>query len=92
MTTRPVLGFGTALVDQHASGVDPREFAAGLLCHTAELRATSDWLDQPLGALPRWRAMLRFAAACGALTMTRQGSFAGLPRGAEVLAFVEKQA
>jgi fructokinase len=42
--------------------------------------------------LPRLHAMLRFAAACGALTVTRQGSFAAMPSGAEVLDFMEKQA
>jgi fructokinase len=36
--------------------------------------------------------MLRFAAACGALTVTRQGSFAAMPHGDEVLAFMEQQA
>ena len=37
-------------------------------------------------------AMLRFASACGALTVTRQGSFSAMPRGDEVLAFMEQQA
>jgi fructokinase len=33
--------------------------------------------------------LLAFAAACGALTVTRQGSFTAMPSAAEVHAFLE---
>ena len=42
--------------------------------------------------LPRLHATLRFAAACGALTVTRQGSFSAMPDEAEVLAFMDSRA
>jgi fructokinase len=35
---------------------------------------------------------LRYAAACGALTVTRQGSFAAMPNEDEVLAFMDDHA
>jgi fructokinase len=34
--------------------------------------------------LPRLHAMLRFSAACGALTVTQHGAFAAMPTLAEV--------
>lgn len=37
-------------------------------------------------------AMLRFAAACGALAVTRAGSFAAMPTRTEVAAFLEQRA
>jgi fructokinase len=67
-------------------------FVGGLLCCLAELEAAPERLDQLVTELPRLHAMLRFAAACGALTVTRQGSFAAMPSGDEVLAFMEQQA
>jgi fructokinase len=42
--------------------------------------------------LPRLHATLRFAAAAGALTVTRQGSFSAMPDAAEVQAFMESRA
>ncbi|MEO9216581.1 MAG: carbohydrate kinase [Rhodanobacter sp.] len=76
-------------VDTTAAG---DAFVGGLLCCLAELAAGPDRIDQLVTELPRLHAMLRFAAACGALTVTRQGSFAAMPRGDEVLAFMELQA
>jgi len=75
-------------VDTTAAG---DAFVGGLLCCLAELEATPERIDQLVTELPRLHAMLRFAAACGALTVTRQGSFAAMPRGDEVLAFMEQQ-
>ncbi|MFC5581964.1 carbohydrate kinase family protein [Rhodanobacter terrae] len=76
-------------VDTTAAG---DAFVGGLLCCLAELDAAPQRIDQLVSELPRLHAMLRFAAACGALTVTRQGSFAAMPRGDEVLAFMEQPA
>ncbi|AGG87850.1 MULTISPECIES: carbohydrate kinase family protein [Rhodanobacter] len=81
--------YAVETVDSTAAG---DAFMGGLLCCLAELEATPDRLDRLVVALPRLHAMLRFAAACGALTVTRQGSFVAMPRGEEVLAFMERQA
>lgn len=81
--------YPVAVVDSTAAG---DAFVGGLLCCLAELEAAPDRLDRLVAALPRLHAMLRFAAACGALTVTRQGSFAAMPRGDEVLAFMGQQA
>ncbi|WP_108470921.1 carbohydrate kinase family protein [Rhodanobacter thiooxydans] len=82
-------GYAVAVVDSTAAG---DAFMGGLLCCLAELESTPNRLDRLVAAMPRLHAMLRFAAACGALTVTRRGSFAAMPRGAEVLAFMEQQA
>lgn len=82
-------GYAVAVVDSTAAG---DAFMGGLLCCLAELGAGAERIDRLVTELPRLHAMLRFAAACGALTVTRQGSFAAMPRGDEVLAFMEQQA
>ena len=82
-------GYAVTVVDSTAAG---DAFVGGLLCCLAELEPTPGRIDQLVTELPRLHAMLRFAAACGALTVTRQGSFAAMPRGDEVLAFMEQQA
>lgn len=82
-------GYGVRVIDSTAAG---DAFVGGLLCCLAELDAAPDRLDQLVGQLPRLHAMLRFAAACGALTVTRKGSFAAMPDGDEVLTFMEAQA
>jgi len=82
-------GYAVDTVDATAAG---DAFMGGLLCCLAELEAVPDRLDRLVAALPRLHAMLRFAAACGALTVTRRGSFAAMPRGDEVLAFMAGQA
>ena len=81
--------YSTEVVDTTAAG---DAFVGGLLCCLAELAAAPDRIERLVTELPRLHAMLRFAAACGALTVTRQGSFAAMPRGDEVLAFMEQQA
>ena len=81
--------YPTEVVDTTAAG---DAFVGGLLCCLAELATGTDRIDHLVTELPRLHAMLRFAAACGALTVTRQGSFAAMPRGDEVLAFMEQQA
>ncbi len=82
-------GYAVDAVDSTAAG---DAFVGGLLCCLAELPANPARIDRLVAELPRLHAMLRFAAACGALTVTRQGSFAAMPRGDEVLAFMEQQA
>jgi fructokinase len=82
-------GYTVDVVDSTAAG---DAFMGGLLCCLAELPTGAERLERLVGELPRLHAMLRFAAACGALTVTRQGSFAAMPHGDEVLAFMEQQA
>lgn len=77
-------GYAVKMVDSTAAG---DAFVGGLLCCLAELDPAADRLDRLVGQLPRLHAMLRFAAACGALTVTRKGSFAAMPSAAEVHAF-----
>lgn len=77
------------MVDSTAAG---DSFVGGLLCRLAQLIAVPDRLDRLVATLPRLHDMLRFAAACGALAATRQGSFAAMPHEHEVLAFIEEQA
>ncbi|HEY8681932.1 MAG TPA: PfkB family carbohydrate kinase, partial [Rhodanobacter sp.] len=67
-------------------------FVGGLLCRLAGLDVTPERIDQLVTELPRLHAMLRFAAACGALTVTRQGSFAAMPDQDEVRAFMDTHA
>ncbi|MEO7068045.1 MAG: carbohydrate kinase [Rhodanobacter sp.] len=76
-------------IDSTAAG---DAFVGGLLYQLAQLDAAPDRLDQLVTELPRLHAMLRFAAACGALTVTRQGSFSALPHADEVRAFMETHA
>ncbi|MDQ6648258.1 MAG: carbohydrate kinase [Pseudomonadota bacterium] len=80
--------YAVKTVDATAAG---DAFVGGLLCRLAEIEPGPDRIDQLLTELPRLHAMLRFAAACGALTVTRTGSFSAMPSGDEVLAFMEQQ-
>ncbi|MFC4528645.1 carbohydrate kinase [Dyella halodurans] len=81
--------YAVPAVDTTAAG---DAFVGGLLCKLAGLDASGDRLDRLVTELPRLHAALRFAAACGALTVTRQGSFAAMPDEAEVLSFMETYA
>jgi fructokinase len=76
-------------VDTTAAG---DAFVGGLLCRLAELDPSPDRLDRLVTELPRLHAILRFAAACGALTVTRKGSFSALPHEEEVLNFMKEHA
>jgi fructokinase len=76
-------------VDTTAAG---DAFVGGLLCRLAELEAGPGRIDRLVTELPRLHAILRFAAACGALTVTRKGSFSALPHENEVLDFMEQHA
>ena len=81
--------YQTEVVDTTAAG---DAFVGGLLRCLAELEGDPDRIDHLVTELPRLHGMLRFAAACGALTVTRQGSFTAVPHEDEVLAFMEQQA
>ncbi|MEI7037578.1 carbohydrate kinase [Fulvimonas yonginensis] len=74
-------------VDTTAAG---DAFVGGLLCRLAELGGVAA-LDALLDDRAALGGMLAFAAACGALTVTRQGSFSAMPSAAEVHAFLESQ-
>ena len=73
-------------VDSTAAG---DAFVGGLLCQLAQQAIGPNDLDALVAALPRWHATLRYAAAAGALTVTRQGSFSAMPDSAEVETFME---
>ena len=73
-------------VDTTAAG---DAFVGGLLQQLAEQQIGPHDLDALVTALPRLHALLLHAAAAGALTVTRQGSFTALPDIAEVHAFME---
>lgn len=81
--------YSVPAVDTTAAG---DAFVGGLLCQLAALEPTPDRLDHLVTELPRLHAALRYAAACGALTVTRQGSFTAMPDQAEVLSFMETYA
>jgi len=81
--------YPVAAVDSTAAG---DAFVGALLCGMARLDAGPDRLDRLVRELPHLHRMLRFAAAAGALTVTRRGSFAAMPREDEVWAFMEDHA
>ncbi|HEX7814259.1 carbohydrate kinase [Dyella sp.] len=81
--------FTVPAVDTTAAG---DAFVGGLLLRLAELEQGEGRLDKLVQELPRLHATLRFAAACGALTVTRQGSFTAMPGESEVLQFMESYA
>ena len=81
--------YAVEAVDSTAAG---DAFVGGLLCQLAQLGGGEDLLDQLVGQLPRLHAILRYAAACGALCVSRQGSFTAMPDDAEVRAFMETHA
>jgi len=77
--------FAVPAVDTTAAG---DAFVGGLLHRLSTLEGDNR-LDDLVSELPRLHATLRFAAACGALTVTRQGSFTAMPSESEVLQFME---
>jgi fructokinase len=66
-------------------------FVGGLLCRLAALENVGAF-DALLRDGAALHETLAFAAACGALTVTRQGSFTAMPSAAEVLAFLGSHA
>lgn len=81
--------FSVPAVDTTAAG---DAFVGGLLHRLSELEGDGERLDDLVRELPRLHATLRFAAACGALTVTRQGSFSAMPSEAEVVQFMDNRA
>ncbi|HEV2682341.1 MAG TPA: carbohydrate kinase [Rhodanobacter sp.] len=77
------------VVDSTAAG---DSFVGGLLCQLAQQAIGPDDLDTLVATLPQWHATLRYAAAAGALTVTRQGSFSAMPDSTEVETFMETYA
>jgi fructokinase len=67
-------------------------FVGGLLHQLAEQQITRDNIDSWIATLPRLHAALRYASACGAVAVTRHGSFAAMPTTAEVEQFMESHA
>lgn len=74
------------VVDSTAAG---DAFVAGLVHQLAEQQIAASSLDAWIVDIRRLHATLRFAAACGALTVTRRGSFSAMPDHREVAAFME---
>lgn len=79
--------FSINTVDTTAAG---DAFTAGLLQQLMEAGIHATDLDTLASDTGRMRSVLRFAAACGALTATRHGSFAAVPTLAEVQAFLRQ--
>lgn len=67
-------------------------FVGGLLHNLAASGVTPDTLEALLGNRPKRDTWLRFAAACGALAVTRTGSFAAMPDHDTVTRFLTAQA
>ncbi|HET7663740.1 MAG TPA: PfkB family carbohydrate kinase, partial [Rhodanobacteraceae bacterium] len=67
-------------------------FVGGLLYGLAHAGITPDTLNDLVANADRRDAWLRFAAACGALAVTRTGSFAAMPDRAAVEHFLETHA
>jgi fructokinase len=78
--------YRVATVDSTAAG---DAFVGGLLCRLAEEGVNASDIDTLVSELPRLQGMLRYAAACGALTVTRRGSFSAMPDDGEVRTFME---
>jgi len=81
--------YAVKVVDSTAAG---DAFVGGLLYQLAALPGDAQRLEILLGELPRLHAILRYAAACGALAVTRQGSFAAMPTDEETRQFMETHA
>lgn len=80
-----VPGFEVRAVDTTAAG---DAFVGGLLFGLAQREVTPRSLADFLGDADALVATLRFAAACGALAVTRRGAFAAMPQRADVEALL----
>lgn len=81
--------YSVPMVDATAAG---DAFVGGLLYQLAALEGTGKERLQPLlDSLLKLHAVLRYAAACGAIAVTRQGSFTAMPTDAETRHFMETQ-
>jgi fructokinase len=84
-----VQGYAVEAVDTTAAG---DAFVGGLLARLDAEHVTPATFDALVDDTARLDDLIRFAAACGAITATRKGSFTAIPDQAEVKAFMEKQA
>ena len=82
-------GYKVEAVDTTAAG---DAFVGGMLARLAAEGTTHADLDALVADEGRLTSLVRFAAACGAITATRKGSFTAIPDQAEVKAFMEKHA
>ena len=82
-------GYSVEAVDTTAAG---DAFVGGLLSRLVNEGVTTETFDALIADEARLADLIRFAAACGALTATRKGSFTAIPDQAEVKAFMEKHA
>ncbi|MEZ5462094.1 carbohydrate kinase [Dokdonella sp.] len=74
-------------VDTTAAG---DAFTGGLLFMLANQASGRDRLMELLADVPRFENVLRFAAGCGALAVTRRGAFAAMPSSSEVNALLRR--
>jgi fructokinase len=82
--------YSVPMVDATAAG---DAFVGGLLYQLATLDGRGVERLQPLlTSLPHLHAVLRYAAACGAIAVGRQGSFTAMPTDAESRHFMETHA
>ncbi|HVI53831.1 MAG TPA: carbohydrate kinase [Luteibacter sp.] len=84
-----VKGYAVEAVDTTAAG---DAFVGGLLARLDAEHVTPARFDALVDDTARLDDLIRFAAACGAITATRKGSFTAIPDQAEVRAFMEKHA
>lgn len=81
--------YNVPMVDSTGAG---DAFVGGLLQQLVHQAVTPNNLDGWIGTLPRLHAALRYASACGAVAVTRHGSFAAMPNTDEVEHFMETHA
>jgi fructokinase len=84
-----VQGYAVEAVDTTAAG---DAFVGGLLARLSAEKVTPTTFEALVADTGRLDDLIRFAAACGAITATRKGSFTAIPDQAEVKAFMEKHA
>lgn len=81
--------YSVPMVDSTGAG---DAFVGGLLQQLLHQDITPGNLDSWIATLPRLHAALRYASACGAVAVTRHGSFAAMPDTADVEHFMETHA
>lgn len=82
-------GYSVTAVDATAAG---DAFVGGLLARLADENVSPAGLAALVADRNQLFALLRYAAACGAITATRKGSFTAIPDADEVRRFMEKNA
>jgi fructokinase len=82
-------GYSVTAVDATAAG---DAFVGGLLARLADEKISPSGLATLVADRDQLFALLRYAAACGAITATRKGSFTAIPDADEVRRFMEHNA